>query len=88
MGILAMNIAWKIDCGISVDTHVHKVCNRLGWVNTKNAEKTRKELEDWIPKEYWGSINPLLVGFGQQTCLPRNPRCLTCLLYTSPSPRD
>ncbi len=78
MAILAMNIAWKINCGISVDTHVHRVSNRLGWVDTNKAEKTRKELEDWIPKEYWGSINPLLVGFGQQTCLPRNPKCLTC----------
>jgi endonuclease III len=78
MGILAMNIAWNINCGISVDTHVHKVCNRLGWIDTKNAEKTRKELEEWIPREYWASINPLLVGFGQQICLPRNPKCEKC----------
>ncbi|VVU95463.1 HhH-GPD superfamily base excision DNA repair protein [seawater metagenome] len=78
MAILAMNIAWKINCGISVDTHVHKVSNRLGWIKTNKAEKTRKELEDWIPKEYWASINPLLVGFGQQVCLPRNPKCSSC----------
>lgn len=78
MAVLAMNIAWNINCGISVDTHVNTVSNRLGWVNTKNADQTRKKLEDWIPKEYWGSINPLLVGFGQQICLPRNPKCNTC----------
>ena len=78
MAILAMNIAWKINCGISVDTHVHRISNRIGWVNTTKPEQTRQELEGWIPKEYWGSINPLLVGFGQQICLPRNPKCQFC----------
>lgn len=52
--------------GISVDTHVHRLCNRFKWVKkpTKNPEQTRQALEDWLPKEKWTEINELLVGFG------------------------
>ena len=49
---------------MSVDTHVHRISNRIGWVKTKTPEKTRTELEGFIPKEYWGDINTLLVGLG------------------------
>jgi len=61
--------------------HVHRVSNRLGWVKnqTKIPEKTRKELEDWLPREYWKEVNWLLVGFGQQICLPLRPKCSQCL---------
>ena len=50
--------------GISVDTHVHRISNRIGWVNTKNPEKTRIALEKFMPKKYWGLVNNILVGFG------------------------
>ena len=75
--------------GICVDTHVHRISNRLQWVNTWNHEKsastididkTRKKLETLIPKHLWHEINPLLVGFGQQICSARYPSCQNCLL--------
>lgn len=53
-----------------------------GWVSPKanTPEKARIELEKWLPKEYWGQINPLLVGFGQVVCVPRSPNCDVCTL--------
>ena len=80
MCMLLMQIAWNKTSGISVDTHVHRISNRLDWVQTKKPERTQVELEDWLPKKYWKEINPLLVGFGQQICLPRNPKCEECLV--------
>ncbi|KHJ45489.1 putative endonuclease III [Trichuris suis] len=81
MAYLAVQIAWNRCDGIGVDTHVHRISNRLGWVPkvTKTPEQTRKALESWLPKQYWRDINELLVGFGQTICLPRNPKCQSCL---------
>lgn len=81
MAHLAMDIAWDQVSGIGVDTHVHRISNRLGWLKkaTKNPEETRKALEEWLPRELWSEINWLLVGFGQQVCLPINPLCSMCL---------
>ncbi|KNC46901.1 uncharacterized protein AMSG_03332 [Thecamonas trahens ATCC 50062] len=79
MAMLAMQCAWFINSGIGVDVHVHRIANRLGWVNkTKNPEATRIELEAWLPKDKWGPINPLLVGFGQTVCRPVGPHCDRC----------
>lgn len=69
----------KVD-GIAVDTHVHRISNRLGLVKTKMPEETRVELQSFVKKELWGEVNEILVGFGQQTCLPIRPRCGECLL--------
>ncbi|XP_037546435.1 endonuclease III-like protein 1 [Nematolebias whitei] len=88
MAHLAMDIAWNQVSGIGVDTHVHRISNRLGWLKkpTKNPEDTRKALEDWLPRELWSEINWLLVGFGQQVCLPVSPLCSVCLnQYSCPS---
>ncbi|XP_064820039.1 endonuclease III-like protein 1 isoform X1 [Oncorhynchus masou masou] len=81
MAHLAMDIAWHQVSGIGVDTHVHRISNRLGWTRggTKHPEETRKTLEDWLPRDLWSEINWLLVGFGQQVCLPVNPLCSVCL---------
>ncbi|NXV31272.1 NTH protein, partial [Rissa tridactyla] len=81
MAHLAMNIAWDSVSGIAVDTHVHRITNRLKWVKkeTRHPEETRVALEDWLPRDLWREINWLLVGFGQQTCLPVHPRCNECL---------
>lgn len=81
MAHICMQIAWGEVSGIGVDTHVHRICNRLGWVRklTKAPEETRMELEDWLPKGLWKEVNHLLVGFGQEICLPRFPKCGKCL---------
>ena len=72
---------------IPVDTHVHRISNRLGWVNSKKPENTEKELKINIPKEQWIRINRLFVRFGQQICQPQNPKCDICPL-DGVCPRD
>ncbi|XP_028562798.1 endonuclease III-like protein 1 isoform X1 [Podarcis muralis] len=81
MAHLVMDIAWQDVSGIGVDTHVHRISNRLKWAKkeTKLPEETRLALEEWLPRDLWSEINWLLVGFGQQVCLPVNPRCSECL---------
>jgi endonuclease-3 len=66
--------------GIAVDTHVHRICNRLKWVDTKTAEETRKNLQQWMPKDYWDDVNTLLVGLGQMICEAKKPKCDDCRL--------
>ncbi len=63
---------------IPVDTHVHRLSNRLGWVKTKTPEKTESQLVKKIPRKYWIDLNELLVTHGQNICLPRKPRCPVC----------
>jgi endonuclease-3 len=67
--------------GICVDIHVHRICNRWGYVSTKTPEQTESALRKKLPKEYWLVINDLLVTFGQNQCTPVSPRCSTCHLY-------
>jgi endonuclease-3 len=62
---LVLNRAFGIPA-IAVDTHVHRICNLLGWVKTKSPEETEKELIKILPKKYWFSINRLFVSIGQQ----------------------
>lgn len=81
MAHICMKTAWGEVTGIGVDTHVHRISNRLGWVDTKTPEETRKALENWLPRELWSEVNHLLVGFGQQICKPVKPQCPTCLNY-------
>lgn len=66
--------------GICVDTHVHRICNRLGYISTKNAADSEKALRLKLPPEYWIQINDLLVAFGQNHCHPVSPRCSSCKL--------
>lgn len=63
---------------IPVDTHVHRISNRIGLVKTKNPEETEKKLMDTIPKKYWIEFNHLMVRFGQKKCFPRSPKCRIC----------
>lgn len=65
---------------IPVDTHVHRISNRLGLVKTKNPEETEAELVRTVPRRYWLEVNDLFVRFGQTTCKPIGPRCGTCTL--------
>lgn len=66
---------------IPVDTHVHRISNRLGWVKTKSPEETEKELLMIVPKEYWIDINECFVAHGQTICAPISPFCSKCLIY-------
>lgn len=65
---------------ICVDTHVHRICNRWGYVCTKTPEETEFALRRKLPAEYWAVINDYLVAFGQNHCAPISPRCATCSL--------
>ncbi|MFA5333511.1 MAG: endonuclease III [Candidatus Nanoarchaeia archaeon] len=63
---------------ICVDTHVHRISNRLGWVKTKTPFMTEKALKKFLPKKYWRIINSILVAYGQKICKPINPKCSIC----------
>lgn len=65
---------------IPVDTHVHRISNRLGLVKTKKPEETEAELVRTVPRRYWLDLNDLFVRFGQTTCKPIGPRCASCTL--------
>lgn len=64
--------------GICVDTHVHRISNRFGYVQTKNPNKTELALREKLPLELWKRINGLLVALGQNVCHPVSPRCSIC----------
>ncbi|MDR0656555.1 MAG: endonuclease III [Treponema sp.] len=66
--------------GLCVDTHVHRISNRAGWVETKTPEETEMELRRTLPQKYWKDINPLLVLYGQQLCRPLSPFCSACVI--------
>jgi len=68
---------------IPVDTHVHRISNRLGLVETKTPEQTEVELKKRIPKKYWLELNEMFVRFGQTVCKPVGPRCGICSLSAS-----
>lgn len=66
--------------GICVDTHVHRITNRLGLVRTRNPEETEIKLRKILPERYWIELNGLLVAFGQGICKPISPLCSICLI--------
>jgi endonuclease-3 len=66
---------------IPVDTHVHRISNRLGLVKTKTPEETEEALVKSVPKRYWLELNDAFVRFGQTTCKPVGPRCSRCTLH-------
>jgi endonuclease-3 len=65
---------------IPVDTHVHRISNRVGLVHAKKPEDTEEQLVRKIPRRYWLELNDLFVRFGQTTCRPVGPRCSQCTL--------
>ena len=65
---------------IPVDTHVHRISNRLGLVKTKKPEETEEELVKTVPRRHWLELNDLFVRFGQTTCKPVGPHCPSCTL--------
>lgn len=74
---LVLSTAFKKDA-ICVDTHVHRITNRIGIVETKNPTETEIELKKTLPIKLWNKTNYLFVILGQNICFPRNPNCKVC----------
>jgi endonuclease-3 len=74
---IVLNNAFGIPT-IAVDTHVHRIPNMLGFIETKTEKETTKVLCEKVPKEYWNRLNFTIVSFGQTVCLPRSPKCDVC----------
>jgi endonuclease-3 len=77
---LVMILAYRSRRNICVDTHVHRISNRLGWVSTRTPEKTEQALYRTVPKRWWPDVNLYLVTWGQHVCRPIGPRCRACVL--------
>lgn len=71
---------------ICVDVHVHRICNRMGFIVTKTPNESEAVLRQIMPKKWWISSNDLLVRFGQQICTPISPRCSLCF-FTRECPK-
>lgn len=65
---------------ICVDTHVHRISNRLGWVKTRTPDQTEQALYKVVPKKWWPDVNLYLVTWGQNVCKPVYPRCRACVV--------
>lgn len=81
VGVKTANLTLSLGYGlpyICVDIHVHRISNRLGWVETKKPEETEADLMVVLPRRHWIEINGLLVAFGQRVCTPQSPRCSIC----------
>lgn len=76
---LTLSLGFEIPA-ICVDTHVHRVSNRLGLVATKNVVETEQQLKKLLPKKYWSEFNSLIVMWGQNICVPISPKCSICPL--------
>ena len=76
---LVVTLAFRKD-GICVDTHVHRISNRWGYVKTRTPEQTEMALRRLLPRRHWQTYNDLLVTFGQNLCHPTSPWCSRCPL--------
>lgn len=76
---LVLGYAYNVPA-ICVDTHVHRISNRLGLVKTTTVNYTEEELKKIVPKAYWIELNSLLVMWGQNICRPQSPKCSACPL--------
>ncbi len=81
VGLKTANLVLGLGYGIPaicVDTHVHRISNRLGWVKSGTPEETEPALRRIIPKRYWIALNTIMVTFGRNVCTPVSPRCSLC----------
>jgi endonuclease-3 len=67
--------------GLCVDTHVHRISNRLGYVKTKTPDETEFALRKKLPSKYWLRYNTLMVAFGRHVCVPISPFCSSCPVF-------
>lgn len=77
---LVMIVAHQSADNICVDTHVHRIANRLGWVKTRDPEETEQALYRAIDRRFWPRVNLYLVTWGQRVCRPIGPRCHLCAI--------
>ena len=73
-------LSFRSRTNICVDTHVHRISNRLGWVKTRTPEETEQALYRNTSERWWASLNLYLVTWGQHICRPRYPRCGACVV--------
>mmetsp|Transcript_33473 Transcript_33473/g.45810 ORF Transcript_33473/g.45810 Transcript_33473/m.45810 type:complete len:255 (+) Transcript_33473:58-822(+) len=83
MAHLFLQCCHNIVEGISVDVHMERIFQRWRWVSARanTPQKTAEELQQWLPREHWAQINPLVVGFGQTLCTSQRPKCQNCPLF-------
>ncbi len=77
---LVLILAFASRDNICVDTHVHRISNRLGWVKTRTPEQTEQALYRVAERRWWADINLYLVTWGQNVCRPIRPRCAACVI--------
>ena len=77
---LVLTVGYNLP-GICVDTHLHRISNRLGYVSTKTPKETEYALREKLPEKYWIEYNDLLVSFGQNLCKPVSPLCTQCPIH-------
>lgn len=77
---LVLILSFRSQQNICVDTHVHRISNRLGWVNTRTPEETEHALYNATDRQWWPHINLYLVTWGQHVCRPNYPRCEGCVI--------
>jgi endonuclease III len=77
---LVLILAFRSRSNICVDTHVHRIANRLGWVRTNSPDETELALYDAIAPRWWPAVNLYLVTWGQNVCRPVYPRCPSCAI--------
>jgi len=83
VGLKTANLVLSLGFGIPaicVDTHVHRIANRMGWIKTTRPDDSVGALEKKLPLQYWIPVNELLVLYGQQICTPGKPKCSICPL--------
>mmetsp|Transcript_19951 Transcript_19951/g.41216 ORF Transcript_19951/g.41216 Transcript_19951/m.41216 type:complete len:441 (-) Transcript_19951:192-1514(-) len=84
MAYIVESIAFQKNSGIGVDTHMHRMFNDLKWMKSTTPEGTREQLEGWLPRERWGEINALWVGFGQEVQQQKEKMLKKALTCSSP----
>ncbi len=78
---LVLILGFGSTANICVDTHVHRISNRLGWVRARTPEETEQTLYRAIEQKWWARLNLYLVTWGQKVCRPIKPRCGECVLF-------
>jgi len=74
---IVLAFAYEI-AALPIDTHCHRIPNRIGWVKTQTPEKTEKALKEILQKKYWKEFNSIFVQFGRTICVPISPKCSEC----------